>query len=189
MKKSDLDFLTTTLIFQRELKEGSDRTCLLMAASFLESELERVLKIKLVGDPVFKYDLFDYKGPLGDLTSKARMSYGLGIISEKMMANLILIDGLKNEFMRDYKVTTFEDPLVTQQIYNLTAGLYLKYEAPPRRYFCNAAFTTLTFILIGLRVKKFKEKKHPEYTETERLERLKHFEEIADELLIMNKKK
>jgi hypothetical protein len=188
MKKSDLEFITTTLIFQNELKEGSDRVCLLMAASFLESELERVLKIKLVGDPVFKYDLFDYKGPLGDLTSKARMGYGLGIISEKMMANLILIDGLKNEFMRDYKVTTFEDPLVTEQIYNLTSGLYLKYEAPPRRYFCNAAFTTLTFILIGLSVKKFKEKIHPEYTETERLERLKYYEEIADQLIYLSNK-
>lgn len=188
MKKSDLEFITTTLIFQRELKEGSDRTCLLMAASFLESELERVLKIKLVGDPAFKYDLFDFKGPLGDLSSKSRMGYALGIISEKMMANLFLIDALKNEFVRDYKATTFEDPLVTQQIYNLTAGLYLKYEAPPRRYFCNAAYTTLTFILIGLSVKKFKEKIHPEYTETERLERLKYYEEIADQLINLNNK-
>lgn len=188
MKKSDLEYLTVTLVFQRELKEGSDRTCLLMAASFLESELERVLKVKLVGDPAFKYDLFDFKGPLGDLSSKSRMSYGLGIISEKMMANLILIDALKNEFVRDYKATTFEDPLVKEQIYNLTAGLYLKYEAPPRRYFCNAAFTTLTFILIGLSVKKFKEKIHPEYSETERLERLKHFAALADQLIIMDKK-
>ena len=116
------------------------------------------------------------------------MSYGLGIISEKMMANLLLIDALKNEFVRDYKATTFEDPLVTQQIYNLTAGLYLKYEAPPRRYFCNAAFTTLTFILIGLSVKKFKVKIHPEYTETERLERLKYYEEIADQLINLSNK-
>ncbi|MFZ2285099.1 MAG: MltR family transcriptional regulator [Lutibacter sp.] len=188
MKKSDLEFITTTLIFQNELKEGSDRVCLLMAASFLESELERDLKIKLVGDPVFKYDLFDYKGPLGDLTSKARMSYGLGIISEKMMANLILIDGLKNEFMRDYKATTFEDPLVTQQIYNLTAGLYLKYEAPPRRYFCNAALTTLSFIFAGLSVKKFKEKIHPKFSESERNEKVKYIEAIADQVIFANNK-
>jgi hypothetical protein len=189
MKKRDLEHLTITLVFQRVLKDGSDRDCLLETASFLESELERVLEVKLIGDPAFKYELFDVEGPLGDLPSKARMSYALGIISEKMMANLLLIDALKNEFVRDYKATTFEDPLVTQQIYNLTSGLYLKYEAPTRRYFCNAAFTTLTFILIGLSVKKFKEKIHPEYTETERLERLKYYEEIADELIYLSNKK
>jgi len=37
-----------------------------MAASFLESELERALKSKLVGDPAFKYALFDVEGPLGE---------------------------------------------------------------------------------------------------------------------------
>jgi hypothetical protein len=66
MKKSDLEILKITYIFQHELKEGSDHTCVLTAASFLESELERALKSKLVGDPAFKYALFDVEGPLGE---------------------------------------------------------------------------------------------------------------------------
>ena len=66
MKKSDLDILKITYIFQHELKEGSDRTCLLMDASFLESELERDLKMKLVGDAAFNYALSDVEGPLGE---------------------------------------------------------------------------------------------------------------------------
>ncbi len=116
------------------------------------------------------------------------MCYGLGIISEKMMANLISIDALKNEFVYDYKATSFETPEISEQIYNLTAGLYQKYEVPPRRYFCNAALTTLSFIFAGLSVKKFKEKIHPEYTETERNERVKYISAIADQFIFANNK-
>jgi DNA-binding MltR family transcriptional regulator len=188
MKKSDLEIIKITYVFQRVLQDGTDRDCLLETASFLESELERVLEVKLIGDPAFKYELFDVEGPLGDLPSKARMSYALGIISEKMMANLLLIDALKNEFVRDYKVTSFETPEITERVYNLTCSLYQKHEVPPRPYFCNVALTTLSFIFAGLSVKKFKEKIHPEFSETERNERVRYIESIVDQVIFANNK-
>lgn len=188
MKKSELEQLKICYVFQRVLKDGSDRDCLLETASFLKSELERVLEVKLVGDPAFKYDLFDIEGLLGDLTSKARMGYALGIISEKIMVNLIIIDELNSEFVQDYKATSFETPEITERVYNLTCSLYQKHEVPPRRYFCNAALTTLTFIFAGLSVKKFKEKIHPEFSETERNEKVKYISAIADQVIFANNK-
>jgi hypothetical protein len=188
MKKSELEQIKICYVFQRVLQDGSDRDCLLETASFLESELERVLEVKLVGDPTFKYDLFDIEGLLGDLSSKARMSYSLGIISEKMMDNLIIMDALNSEFVQDYKLTSFETPEITERVYNLTSSLYQKHEVPPRRYFCNAALTTLTFIFAGLSVKKFKEKIHPEFSETERNEKVKYITAIADQVIFANNK-
>jgi DNA-binding MltR family transcriptional regulator len=154
-----------------------------MAASFLESELGRVLKSKLVGDAAFKYELFDLEGPLGDFSSKISMCYALGIISHKIMDNLIIIASLKNLFEQDYKETSFGTVEITERIYCLNATLYSKYEVAPRQFFGNAALNTLTYILNGFSTKKFKEKVYPEITETERQENIKNAEKLADQII------
>uniref|UniRef100_UPI004049437C MltR family transcriptional regulator n=1 Tax=Gelidibacter sp. TaxID=2018083 RepID=UPI004049437C len=183
MKKKEKEIIKIAAKFQQDLKEGSDRESILMAASFLESELESVLKSKLVGDAAFKYELFDFEEPLGNFSAKIRMCYALGIISKKIMDNLTIIDSLKSVFEQDYKMTTFETVEITERIYSLSTSFYSKYEVAPRVYFCNAALSTLTFVLKGFSVKKFKETIHPEITETEKQEMIKNAEKMANEII------
>jgi len=185
MKKKEIEIIKIVAKFQQELKKGTDRDCTLVAASFLESELERVLKSKLVGDAAFKYELFDLEGPLGDFSSKISMCYALGVISKKIMDNLIIIASLKNVFEQDYKVTSFDSNEITERIYCLNATLYSKYEVSPRQFFGNAALNTLTHILNSFSTKKFKEKVHPEITETERQENMNNAEKLADQIIKM----
>ena len=101
------------------------------------------------------------------------------------MDNLIIIASLKNVFEQDYKVTSFDSNEITERIYCLNATLYSKYEVSPRQFFGNAALNTLTHILNSFSTKKFKEKVHPEITETERQENMNNAEKLADQIIKM----
>ena len=50
---------------RNQLDSETDRGCSLMAASYLDYELERLLREKLVGGKKHLDLLFDYSGPLG----------------------------------------------------------------------------------------------------------------------------
>jgi DNA-binding MltR family transcriptional regulator len=72
--------LTIIMNFRRELTKETDRGCALMAASFLDYELEKLLREKLVGSKNHLDTLFEFNGPLGTFSSRIRLSYSLGLI-------------------------------------------------------------------------------------------------------------
>jgi len=183
MKEIEGNNILIAVKFQQDLKDGCDRTCVFMAVSFLEKELERVLKDKLVGDAAFKYELFDSEATLGSFISKIQLSYSLGIISKDVMMDLELIINIKNEFEQDYRVNSFEISEIREKIYDLKVTLYAKYEVAHRQHFNTVALKTLIFIHTGFEIEKFKEKVHHKITEAKRQEMIRNAEEIADKLI------
>ncbi|GAA4083465.1 hypothetical protein [Mucilaginibacter panaciglaebae] len=65
--------------FRQELTKETDRGCALMAGSFLEFELQKLIASKLVGTSKVINELFDFNGPLGTFSSRIKMSYSLGL--------------------------------------------------------------------------------------------------------------
>lgn len=192
MKKRQQENLENLIIateFQQNLKEDTDRTCVLLAATFLESELERLLETKLVGDAEFKYHLFDIDAPLGTLSAKTRICYSLGFISKQTMENIALIELLNNAFEEHYNLTSFEDLMMNEKVYKLTSNLYFKNEVPPRRYFSNVAYNTAMLIHSGYKKKCFKEKIQLEIDADTKLKQRNEIEKLANEIINeLNKK-
>lgn len=169
--------------FQQSLTTGTDSICASLAASFLESELESLLKYKLVGDVTFKNKLFGYGQPLGTFSSKTMLAFSLGVISDNTMKTLLFIDRLNKEFERNYSAFSFENSPLTEQVYELTSLAYSAYEVPPRRYFNNVALTALILIHSGYKKKKLKEKIEPVISDSKRKKVMKNLGNIVDDMM------
>lgn len=189
MEKRIVKNLETATIFQQHLKEGTDRDCVLLAASFLESKLEQLLEDKLVGNDDFKYQLFDSKGTLGTFSSKFQICYSLGLISKPTMENLAIIELLNSEFEKQDSARTIEDLLMTEKVYELTSNLYFEYEVAPRQYFSNVALNELLLIYASYDVIPFKEKIQPTIDSFAKLENREEASILAEAILTELKKK
>jgi DNA-binding MltR family transcriptional regulator len=128
--KENID--TTILIRQFEivskireqLDAESDRGCCLMAVSFIENEIERLISQKLVGSKKFIKNLFEFNGPLGTFSSKIKMAYTLGFISKNMMEDLEIIRKVRNEFGHTFEPINFETETINQRIKQLKGHFY-----------------------------------------------------------------
>lgn len=169
--------------FQQSLTMGTDYICTYLTADFLESELESLLKTKLIGDATFQYELFGYGQPLGSFSAKIMLAYSTGLISGNTMKTLQFIDGLNKKFERDYIGFSFDNSPLTEQIYELTSSAYAAYEVPPRRYFNNVALTALLLIHSGYKKKKFIEKKESLISDGVRKKVMKNLEIIIDDMV------
>lgn len=90
------------------LKEESDRGCALLVCSYIEYELENLLRSKLVNDET-EADILLKRGSLTNINSRINMSYLLGLISKEQKNNLIRIKNIRNKFGHSYKKVEFED--------------------------------------------------------------------------------
>ncbi len=95
--------------FHASLDFETDRGCCLMAAAYLEYQIENILKKKLVDKPSMHERLFDFNGPLGTFSSKIEMSYAIGLIGPKVKQDLLLLKKIRNEFAHHRKLLSFSD--------------------------------------------------------------------------------
>src|SRR5690606_31044209 len=124
----------------------SDRGCALMAAAFLESEIENLLKIKLIGTNSFIKELFSFNGPLGTFSSKIKMAYSLGLISKYTMGDLDIIRRIRNSFGHEYKPLSFETKEIKDQVNALKHTMYEIEGIRTRAIFTNTVLGQLSFI-------------------------------------------
>ena len=95
--------------FNASLDLETDRGCCLMASSYLEYQLENILKKRLVDNESIHEKLFGFNGPLGTFSSKIEMAYAFGLIAPKAKQDLNLIRKIRNEFAHDHRLLTFAD--------------------------------------------------------------------------------
>lgn len=62
------------MAFRATLDEESDRGCALMAASFLDEQLRKLLEMCLLDDPI-KERFFDPENPLGSFSSRITAAF------------------------------------------------------------------------------------------------------------------
>lgn len=101
------------------LEKETDRGCALMAASFLEHELKDLLDSKLIGSSNHKKVLFDFSGPLGSFSSRAKLCYSLGLLPLRALQDIDTIRGIRNKFGHNFEDINFETPEVLREINKL----------------------------------------------------------------------
>jgi hypothetical protein len=118
--RGDLSFADLPLL-EQEMYFSSDRGCVLMLGSVVETALTELLK-KRTEKPLDSDDrrrLFDYEGPLGTFASKILLARAMGFIDVVAYRDLDLIRQLRNEFAHSRRHFGFETPEVVAVCANL----------------------------------------------------------------------
>ncbi len=69
--------------FRKSLTSESDRGCALFAAAYLDVSLSDLLYVSLVGNKNIEKDLFEGTAPLSTFSSRIKLAYYLGLISQE----------------------------------------------------------------------------------------------------------
>lgn len=109
-----------TMKFRSSLTEETDRGCALISASFLDKQLEELIKSYLVNDTNIVNNIFSSNGALGTFSSRIDMAYLLGLIGKKARRDLHIIRKIRNEFGHNPEPISFD----TQSIQNRCVELY-----------------------------------------------------------------
>jgi len=91
------------------LDDETDRGCALMAAAYLDSELEGLLAKRFVNDDEVRAELMRPLGPLGSFSVRIDLAYALGLIGAKARRDLHLIRKIRNDFGHVAKKLTFSN--------------------------------------------------------------------------------
>lgn len=97
---------------KKELKNQSDRGVAIVCASILDEQLKEVLSAFFIENDKVKKELFNTGEPLSTFSSKIKMSYYLGLITENEYKNIELIRKIRNDFAHRLTGISFKDPSV-----------------------------------------------------------------------------
>ena len=143
MKKRMEKFFT----FRHTLNDESDRGCTLMAAAFLDEEIESLIKAHLVDNKKAMKSVFDNSGALGTFSSRINMAFLLGLIPKNIYDDLHLLRKIRNDFAHNSSPITFNDNVISQRIKSLKVH-QLKNKQRERAIFLRTMSSILLFILL-----------------------------------------
>lgn len=100
LKESGMENIPYTEVAELRctLTEETDRGCVLMAAAYIDFELEKLIRAHVVDDKAVVQDLFTNNGPLGTFSSRINLAYSLGLIPKDIKIDLHILRKIRNEF-------------------------------------------------------------------------------------------
>lgn len=104
-----LPFFSEVLDFRSALDSETDRGCALMAASYLDDQLKRLLTAFFVDDPKSVQALFEGTGALSSFSSRIEAVYALGLVPRAARRDLDLIRKIRNDFGHTAQPLSFDD--------------------------------------------------------------------------------
>jgi hypothetical protein len=105
-----------------EMETDSDRAAGLVAATFLENQLEDNIRKNLRDDQEALDDMFNpSRGPLTTFAAKIDLAYLIGLLSEKDRRELHTIRKVRNEFAHGFGRRSFQFEIIRDLVGNLTA--------------------------------------------------------------------
>ena len=105
----------------REFKGESDRACVILAATLLDTALEALLRTRLVPNASNTDSLLDGStAPLASFSARIDMAYRLGIISPQFARDLHIVRRIRNDFAHNISGCTFEDTSVRDRVMELS---------------------------------------------------------------------
>ena len=120
----------------RELHDQSDRGAALIAAAWVDAELEGLIEARLLADQKVFGELFNPNGPIGAFATKVRLGYMLGLITDEVRKDLRTIGRIRNKFAHVRTPLSFETQEIRQLCDELTPCEYPDNEnnpdGPPR---------------------------------------------------------
>jgi len=105
--------------FVTEFNHETDRAAAILAASYLDHELEVLLRAYMSANDELLYELFKNDAPLGSFSAKIRTAYALGLIPESDYIDLNIIRGICNNFAHKLHGLSFETDSIRDRCRNL----------------------------------------------------------------------
>ena len=99
--------------------QESDRAVAILATSYLEVLLEKLLRTKLIQNPVVNR-LFTGNGPLASLSARIDICYALGLMPDYVLQDLTLIRRIRNHFAHHLNEASFQDEAVINRCSELS---------------------------------------------------------------------
>lgn len=137
------------LEFRQSLNAETDRGCALMAAAYLDAELEKLLRKYFVSNDMVQTELLRQSGPLGSFSSRIDLAYLLGLLGAKARRDLHLIRKIRNEFGHVSTPLNFNDAALASRCSALYHDAY-ENTTSPRRKFIRTALGILGVIHANL---------------------------------------
>jgi DNA-binding MltR family transcriptional regulator len=110
-----------------EVNRGaSDRAIGIIAASLVEIHLTKLLKQAFISETktgskeTVQDRMFQSSGPFGPFTTKIRMAYLMGLISEEFYKNLEIMREIRNRFAHHTEIGSFDTQEISSRCFNFT---------------------------------------------------------------------
>lgn len=130
--------------FRETLSPETDRGCALMAAAFLDSQLEQLLRAAWVEDESALDEVLGQSRALGTFSSRIDMAYLVGLIGDQARRDFHLIRKIRNDFGHRPTPITFD----TESIANRCNQLY--YTFRPKEHGPRSLFTSTVLGLLAI---------------------------------------
>jgi len=112
MNETKVDPLTDWDGFFKELQNESPRAAVIIASAFLDAQLREILLNSFVDDEKVSEELLD--SDLFAFSSRIKIAYCLGLISESIYHDLNIIRKIRNKFAHQMHGYTFDEPEIVR---------------------------------------------------------------------------
>jgi hypothetical protein len=117
--------------FQKEIKDGSDRTCCILMAAVVERTLERCILLRLgIHDEEKINPLFERDGALSTFYGTIHLAYAIGLINHDIRDDLNTIRQIRNAFAHSELVLDFKVPEVSTALKKLRVHTFSELKDP-----------------------------------------------------------
>lgn len=104
-------------ILSREFRGESDRACVILGATLLDTALESLLRVRLVANASSTDSLLDgANAPLASFSARIDMAHRLGLISARFARDLHIVRRIRNDFAHNISGCTFTDTSVRDRV-------------------------------------------------------------------------
>ncbi|TDO69819.1 mannitol repressor [Halanaerobium saccharolyticum] len=145
--------------FRAILLKETDRGSALMAASYLEDLLEKLLRKFFVDDNLLSNNLLNGYGGLSSFKSKIDLAYLLGLISRRVKRDLNLIRKIRNEFAHSAENINFNSSSINNRCNELNYNIFND-DISGRNKFIRVVFG-LAGVLSSTKIKKERREEKP----------------------------
>jgi DNA-binding MltR family transcriptional regulator len=100
-----------------ELQTGTDRAKVILGATIIETQLERLLSKGLVQNNAMQKECFEFNGFLGTFSSKINAAFLLGLISKEIFNDIHRLRKLRNSFAHDLINCSFSNDSIIEEVH------------------------------------------------------------------------
>jgi hypothetical protein len=137
MREEDIKYFSA---FLAEFQKETDRGAALVGAALIDTRLEAVLRSHFLEIKAVEELMEGGNAPLGTLSSRIKMAYALGLITELEFSECEIIRRVRNDFAHGVHGLTFRDQKLSALCNNLKANTPdgKRFDGNPRQLFINS---------------------------------------------------
>ena len=122
MGESKIETIENWIDYFDEFNNESPRGAVIIAAAFLDAQLQKLIENHFINDKLANQEIFDKNGSLSSFYAKIQIAYCLGLISKEIRHDLNMIRKIRNNFAHEMFELSFEDKGIIDLCNKLNTG-------------------------------------------------------------------